>query len=470
LIVDDEKDLCQCLAHLMERGNLSPLVAYEGESALKLIQSERPDVMLLDIKMPGTDGVGVLRKALKIDPALMVVIVTGYADVHRVVQTMRMGAYDYLVKPFSHTEILQVVENALAERIVKQKVESLPSEFTSQDSLPESMGPSNVVARVSEEVGRVARSDFTVLIQGETGVGKELVARAIHNASFRSKSPFVTVDCGAIPETLIESELFGHERGAFTGADTCKPGTFEMACDGTLFLDEISNMPIDSQAKLLRALQEKVIYRVGGSKPIRVNVRIVAASNQDLQSHIAGGGFRQDLFFRLNEFSLRIPPLRERKEDIVYLAKRFLDLTNAELRKNVRGFPESVIDLLLSYEWPGNVRQLRSTIRRAVLLADDQITTAHLDIGRLYDLLQTPAKQAFPWDKRPLKEIVREATALLERNILSQVLGMTAGNKAEAARLLRIDYKTIHTKVKDYGILIKGGNGNDQEAKQGQTF
>jgi two-component system nitrogen regulation response regulator GlnG len=450
----------------MERENFHTLVAYDGESALRVIHSERPDVMLLDIKMPGIDGMDVLKQALKIDPALRVVVVTGHTDIPRVVQTMRMGAYYYVAKPFNHKEILRVVVSALAERALKQTVEHVGDEFKSSCSLPELMGPSDVIARISAEVTRVAQSNFTVLLLGETGTGKELVARSIHSASPRAKGPFVTVDCGAIPETLLESDLFGHEKGAFTGADVRQLGKFEMARDGTLFLDEISNMPIDSQAKLLRALQEKVIYRVGGSKPISIDVRIVAACNQDLESSTAKGDFRQDLFFRLNEFSLRIPPLRERQEDILYLGKRFLNLTNAELHKHAEGFSKAVINLLLSYEWPGNVRQLRSTIRRAVLLADDEITIAHLDIARLSTSLLTPAKQVFDWDKRSLKEIVRETTTLLERNVLSQVLHITDGNKAKAARLLRIDYKTIHSKVKYYGIPTKGGNSHGEEARQ----
>ena len=466
LIVDDEKEICECLAHLMESENFHTLVAYDGESALRVIHSERPDVMLLDIKMPGIDGMDVLKQALKIDAALRVVVVTGYTDIPRVVQAMRMGAYYYVAKPFNHKEILRVVVSALAERALKQTVEHVGDEFKSSRSLPELMGPSDGIARISAEVTRVAQSNFTVLLLGETGTGKELVARSIHSASPRAKGPFVTVDCGAIPETLLESDLFGHEKGAFTGADVRQLGKFEMARDGTLFLDEISNMPIDSQAKLLRALQEKVIYRVGGSKPVSIDVRIVAACNQDLESSTAKGDFRQDLFFRLNEFSLRIPPLRERQEDILYLGKRFLNLTNAELHKHAEGFSKAVINLLLSYEWPGNVRQLRSTIRRAVLLADDEITIAHLDIARLSTSLLTPAKQVFDWDKRSLKEIVRETTTLLERNVLSQVLHITDGNKAKAARLLRIDYKTIHSKVKYYGIPTKGGNSHGEEARQ----
>jgi len=465
LIVDDEVAICECLSRVMAHGNFSPLVACEGETALKLVRMERPNVMLLDVRLPGLDGLKVLTQALAIDPDLIVIMVTGYTDTHCVVQAMRMGAFDYLVKPFSNKEILQVITKALAERAVKPRGKICESKFEGQ-SLPELMGPSDEVARICEDVNRVAQSNFTVMILGETGVGKELVARAIHVASARAKGPFVPVDCGAIPESLFESELWGYDKGAFTGADIRKQGKFEVA-NSTLFLDEISNMAIDAQAKLLRVLQEKVIYHIGGATPINTDVRILTASNQDLSASVVRGAFRQDLFFRLNEFTIGIPPLRLRKKDILHLARRFLDLTNADLHKNIEGFAKRVSDALVEYEWPGNVRQLRSIIRRAVLLADDEITLAHLDLGHRSPMSRSPVEQEVPWDNRPLKEIVQESTTLLERHVLSQVLHLTAGNKAKAARLLCIDYKTIHSKIKDYGIELNGGNGHGREELQG---
>jgi len=301
----------------------------------------------------------------------------------------------------------------------------------------------------------VAKSDFTVLIQGETGSGKELVAQAIHDASPRSGGAFVPVDCGAIPETLLESELFGHEKGAFTDAKFQKSGKIESARGGTLFLDEISNMPLGSQAKLLRVLQEKKVYRVGSSKPIDIDVRLLVASNKDLFALLESGSFRPDLFFRLNEFTITVPPLRERKEDIYYLVKRFLDITNAELNKNVKGFSESAIKDLMAFDWPGNVRQLRSTIRRAVLMADDLITEKHLDImKRLPKIISTFSlkNQGISSKNMSLKKIVRQNTIAVERQVLEQALKTTGGNKARAARMLQIDYKTIHTKIKQLGI------------------
>ena len=325
--------------------------------------------------------------------------------------------------------------------------------------LRELMGPSKGVSKIIRDVNRVAKSDFSVLIQGETGTGKELVARAIHHESDRASGPFVPVDCGAIPETLFESELFGHEKGSFTGADHQKPGKFELAQGSTLFLDEISNMPLGCQAKLLRVLQEKILYRVGGTRPIEVDVRVLASSNDNLEAAVAAGSFRRDLLYRLNEFTIQIPPIRNRKDDIIYLANRFLDITNMDLKKSVRGFSPPAEEALLTFDWPGNVRQLRSVIRRAVLMADDLITEGHLSL----ELAPIPSASSDPLASAiqqicqnglPLKEIVRRATAAVEQEVLLRALMKTGGNKAKAARLLQVDYKTIHTKVKKYGITV----------------
>lgn len=320
------------------------------------------------------------------------------------------------------------------------------------------MGSSEAIEEIVERVGVVARSDFTVIITGETGSGKELVARAIHDASHRAQGPFVAVDCGAIPEALLESELFGYERGAFTGAVGRKPGKFESARNGTLFLDEISNLTLGSQAKLLRALQEKTVWRVGGTEPFEVDVRVLVAANQALGAGNRGESFRRDLYYRLNEFTIRIPPLRDRKSDILYLAHRFLDLTNHELGKNLRGFDQGAIEALLAHDWPGNVRELRSAVRRAVLVGDEIITARQFDFAKTADEQDQPAVEDLgtPWDGRSLKEIVREKTEEIEREVLSTVLRRTGGNKAKAARLLSIDYKTIQTKIKNLGIKVEG--------------
>ena len=454
LIVDDEKPICTALASLVKAEGFKALTAGDGATALEKVRSESPDVMLADIKMPGMDGMELMRRTREVDPDLPVVMITAYAEVHGAVESIKAGAHDYLSKPFDNQEVLRVIHRALSERNLKRRLKDLSNKLHETLSLKEQMGPSESVEKVISEVNRVAESDFTVVIIGETGSGKELIARAIHEASSRSKAPFIPVDCGAIPETLLESELFGHERGAFTGAEVQKPGKFEVAQGGTLFLDEISNMPMGSQAKLLRVLQEKKVYRVGGTKPISVNVRLLVASNQDLHDLTESSSFRRDLFYRLNEFSIVVPALRERKEDIPYLAKRFLDLANIELKKNVRGFSESALNVMFNYPWPGNVRQLRSTIRRAGLLADELITEKHLDLKRVPvpGLAFTPKVEGTPWKGLSLREIVEQSTTAVEREVLTQVLKNTGGNKAKAARLLKIDYKTIHGKIRLYGI------------------
>jgi DNA-binding NtrC family response regulator len=462
LIVDDEPEVAHALAQLMVREGLMPVVAADGPSALQLIQSESPDVLLVDFRLPGMDGMEVLRQSKKLNEDLPVILITAFAEVRGAVEAIRAGAHDYLSKPFRHPEVIRVVLRALNESALKQRLRLLSNQVGHRCNLREILGPSEAAGRLIGNVERVAKSNFTVLITGETGTGKEVIARAIHESSSRSCGPVVPVDCGAIPEPLLESELFGHERGAFTGANQQQQGKFEQAKGGTLFLDEISNMPVGSQAKLLRVLQEKVLYRVGGTKPIQTDVRLLAASNHDLEQLAENGSFRRDLFFRLNEFAIRIPPLRERRDDILYLARRFMDVANLELGKQVRNFTQEAIDVILSHAWPGNVRQLQSVIRRAVLLADETITGHQLELdghspGVTTERLDTPVEvHDRGGEALPLREIVRRHTASLEREVLEQTLRTTGGNKARAARLLQIDYKTIHYKVREYAIRTDG--------------
>lgn len=461
LIVDDDEMICKVLSGLVKKEGFEPLAAQEGEKALKMVRSETPDLLLVDYKMPGMNGMEVLRQTKSIDPDLPVVLITGHANFQGAVEAIKAGAHDYLAKPFDNNEVIRVVHRALGERELKLKVRKLSTQIAHNPPLREKMGPSDAIAKLIFEVNRVAESDFTVIIIGETGSGKEVVARAIHDASPRFKGPFIPVDCGAIPETLLESELFGHEKGSFTGADSQKPGKFEIAQGGTIFLDEISNMPLGSQAKLLRALQEKKVYRVGGTKPLNVDVRLLVASNRDLHELALSGSFRQDLFYRLNEFTIMIPSLRDRKDDIPYLAKRFLDQANIELNKEIKGFSESAINVLFAYNWPGNVRQLRSIIRRAALLAGDMITEKHLELKRadVPGLAFTPKVQGAPWTTLSLKEIVQQSVDAVEREVFNEVLKHTGGNKAKASRLLQIDYKTMHEKVKKLGIQMDKFNG-----------
>jgi DNA-binding NtrC family response regulator len=460
LIVDDDRDISSLLSALMDQEGLTSMMAHDGETALGMVARARPDMMLVDVKMPGIDGMEVLKRVRETNPHLPVILITAYAEVPASVAAMRAGAFDYLAKPFDHSEVVRVVRAALAEG--ERRRRSHTEEIAADNCLRVMMGPSDAITRIIREVNRVAQSDFSVIIQGETGSGKELVARALHQLSRRDGGPFIPLDCGAIPETLIESELFGYQKGAFTGATGPKAGKFEAAQGGTLFLDEIGNLPLASQTRLLRVLHEKAVLRLGATRPIKIEVRLLTASNQELQGLVASGQMREDLFFRLNEFTITIPPLRHRKDDIPYLAKRFMDITNKELKKNVQRFSEYSLEALMSYNWPGNVRQLRSVIRRAVLLADDIITEKHLDIKRapVPGLAFTPKIQGTPWDELSLREIVHRSVVTVEREVLVQVLKYTRGNKAKAARLLHIDYKTMHTKLKQFGINGSGG-GHD---------
>jgi two-component system nitrogen regulation response regulator GlnG len=461
LIVDDEQDICSILAHLMEKEGLYPLVAFNGEEALETVRLREPDVILADIRMPGMNGMEVLERVKKLAPELPVVMITAHAEVSGAVKALKAGAHDYLAKPFDHHEVLRVIRRALAEREINLGLRHLPSQPEERLSLSKLMGPSDVVTRLASEVNTVAKSTFSVVIQGDTGTGKELVARAIHQASPRGASPFVPVDCGAIPENLFENELFGHEKGAFTSAGSMKPGKLDLAQGGTLFLDEISNMPLASQAKLLRVLQEGKFYRVGGASLVNIDVRLVVASNQNLLDAVEAGTFRQDLLYRLNEFTIQLPSLRERKEDIVYLAKRFMDITNVELNKNVTGMSRSAIKALLVYPWPGNVRQLRSVIRRAVLLADQVIREKHFDFGEQGTPFRQPEQASLAEGVLPdcsLKEIVHRKVQAVEREVVLEALQHTGGNKAKAARMLKIDYKTLYNKIKQLDISFEGGS------------
>ena len=461
LIVDDEKGMRSVLSRLMTKINFEVVTAADGETALHSILSESPDVMLLDFRMPGMDGKGVLQAAKYLDPDLPIIMITGYADITNAVEMMKAGVYDYLAKPFDNKDVVRIVQRAVAERNLKEKSRNLSGQFGESFSLRKLMGSSEAIEELVGKVNKVANSNFSTIIIGETGSGKELVSHAIHHASHLSAGPFYAIDCGAIVPTLLESELFGHEKGAFTGAVSQKPGKLEEAKGGTILLDEITNMPLDAQAKLLRVLQEKEMYRVGGTEPIKLDVRILAASNQDLRVAIAAGTFRSDLYYRLNEFAIRIPPLRERKEDIPCLVERFMTTAFVELNKEITGITSSAMDVLLAYDWPGNVRQLRSTIRRAVLLADQEITEKEfpqLEASATKTSLRLTPDEEFIWeDSCSFKKIMRQHTQVIERKLISQVLIMTEGNKAKAARMLKIDYKTILSKLKILGISQNGG-------------
>ncbi|MHB8090222.1 MAG: sigma-54-dependent transcriptional regulator [Syntrophales bacterium] len=464
LVADDEEEIRSILSRILEKEGFEVITASDGEQAMQKICSDIPDAVLLDVRMPGLNGMEVLKKIKAIEENLPVVLVTAYADTHQAVEAMKEGAYDYLAKPFDNNEVVWITSRALAEGKLRRNLKSINNRYKGNFSLIESMGPSDKIGRLAADVHRVAKSDFSVIIMGETGSGKELVAKAIHGNSARAEAPFVAVDCGAIPENLLESELFGHEKGSFTGADRQTAGKFELAHGGALFMDEIGNMPLGSQAKVLRVIQDRKLYRVGGNKPVPVDIRLIVATNQDLLEMASNGAFRKDLYYRLSEFTICVPALRERKEDIPYLAKRFLDLANIELNKIIAGFTDAAVETLMSYDWPGNVRQLRSVIRRATLVARDEVTEKDLSIKRaeVPGLAFSPKVHGTPWKNASLSEIVQQSVLAVEKEVLNEVLRFTGGNKARAARLLQVDYKTVHTKVKKFGIQQNGGNNDDK--------
>jgi DNA-binding NtrC family response regulator len=350
--------------------------------------------------------------------------------------------------------LILTLERAVERHRLHSRIEELKRQGQGS-TLAERMGGSPAIALVIQQVAQVAESNFTVLVQGETGTGKELVARAIHQQSPRRQSPFVAVDCGAIPETLVESELFGHERGAFTGAQARREGHFQLAKGGTLFLDEIGNVPLATQAKLLRALEQREVHPLGGARAVTVDARIIAATNSELEESVKAGRFRADLYYRLSEFTIALPPLRSRREDIMHLSQRFLDEVSMELRRPVRRISDEAMQVLLHHDWPGNVRELRNVVRKAALLATDVVTPEHIPALSASAPAHARAGAEPVGEDLSLREVAELAAVQAEREIIRHALESTKGNKSQAARLLRTDYTTLHAKMKRYGISAR---------------
>lgn len=479
LIVDDMEDARWVLSNLIQRAGFTPVVAASGEEALTCIRQEAPDLVFLDVCLPDMDGFEILTWAQRHDKSVPVIMLTAYGKTDDAVRAMRGGAYDYVAKPFNHEDILLTVRRALKEKASRGQRRQFRIQPGSVVSLLDSMGKSAAVQRIVAEVERVAMTNFSVLVTGETGTGKELVAQALHACSLRAAESFVAVDCGAIPESLMESELFGHEKGAFTGAHHAKKGAFELAGGGVIFLDEIGNMPLAMQGKLLRVIETRRIHRIGSTNELDVDFRVVAATNVDLQAMVGHQAFRRDLYHRLAEFTINLPPLRERTEDLPFLVNQFLAEVNQELSKRVSGLSASAWGIIHGYDWPGNARELRNQLRRAVLLCDDtkgMITPELLgmlgghrslsgglrgpdqpewrllrDGGSGASLSASVALLA-SGSSVSLKELVGRVTVQVERMILLQALELTKGNKAQCARLLQIDYKTLQNKLKAYEI------------------
>jgi two-component system nitrogen regulation response regulator GlnG len=458
LVVDDEAPLREMLVCFFETKGYRARAAGGAEEALDLISQTPPQLVILDIRLPGMNGLDALKRIKKLDERLPVLLMTGYATVDSAVAAMKLGALDYIAKPIRLPELLRAVENAIAIRGAESGAAGALPGPAPPLSIEDLMGRGPEISRVYGLVGQVARTDLTVIVYGETGAGKSLVAGAIHGGSRRAGQRFVRVDCGAIPDTLIESELFGHERGAFTGAFRRNEGYFELANGGTLFLDEIANLSEAMMRKLLCALEDRRIYRVGGKEPIDVDIRVVAASNQNLEQLVEQGRFRRDLFHRLNEFVIEIPPLRKRRDDIPFLVERFVNLANAEFDKNVRGPSQETMRSLIEYGWPGNARELRNVIKRAVLLCDGVIRPEDLRAASVSCVpstsleVQTPdLDRALGNGEWSLKDITRECVRQIEQKVIGTILGQTHGNKSRAARILNVDYKTLYYKAKELG-------------------
>jgi DNA-binding NtrC family response regulator len=443
LIIDDEEAILDSCRQVLEKEGYSTKGAKDGIQGLGLFRQEFFHLVLLDLKLPGKDGLQVLQEIKEENPATPVIIMTGYASVESAVEAIKLGAYDYMSKPFSPKELRINVKKALENRKLLIENLYLRRELEAKTEADMIVGQSSAMAKVLDLVRSVSPSESTVLITGESGTGKEMLAREIHKHSSRCTGPFVVVDCGALVETLFESELFGHVKGSFTGAHETKHGRFEIASGGTIFLDEISNISLNIQAKLLRAIQEREVTRVGSSKPIKVDVRIVAATNRDLSEMVREGNFREDLFYRLSVVPINIPPLRERKEDIPALVDHFLKKYNKIAKKNIAGTSPQVDKALKSYDWPGNIRELENTMERAVVLSKgDRID---LDSLMYFGISVSPSfMRASGGDYKSLEEV--------EKEYIQTVLQSQGGNKSRTAEILGVDRKTLQAKVKKYNL------------------
>ena len=455
LIVEDKDSLRAMLRHALEAHGHAVLEARDEPEALRELRRTRPVVVLTDLKLPVGDGFGVLRAAKELDPDLPVVVMTAYGSIQDAVSAMREGAMDFLAKPIEPDHLLLMVERAIAQRRILTEYVVLKEELAERRGAPRIIGEDGKLRQVSQQLHRAAATDATVLLEGESGTGKELFARALHALSPRNDGPFVAINCAAIPETLLETELFGHEKGAFTGAAQRKPGRFELAHRGTLFLDEIGDLPLALQAKILRALEEKEFERVGGTQSITVDVRVVAATNRNLKQRVGERQFREDLYFRLSVFPIQIPPLRERGGDVLILARHFVEKFCKDLNKRALMLSPGALDEIAAYGWPGNVRELQNSIERAVILTEgDTIQQRHLNLS----FRQTPASQTQvdPWDQIDLSgslgDALRKVTTEVERRKIERALKEAGGSRAEAAHALQIGFKVLMQKIKLYGI------------------
>jgi two-component system response regulator PilR (NtrC family) len=451
LVADDEQSMREFLDIMLKKEGYKVSLASNGEEVAKLVDNDLFDLVLLDIRMPRLDGISALKKIKAIAPETVVIMITAYASADTAIKAMKEGAYDYITKPFKVEEIKLIIKNALEKKNLQKENILLKQVVRDRFHFGNIIGQSPKMVALYNLLEKVSPTKTNILITGESGTGKELVAKAIHYNSPRKEKPFVTLNCGAIPESLIESELFGHMKGAFTDAIATKKGLFEVADEGTIFLDEISELPLLMQVKLLRVLQDKEFKRVGGTEDIRVDVRIIAATNKDLEEGVKEKRFREDLFYRLNVIQIKLPPLRDRKEDIQILANHFLKKYSQELSKNISKIYPEALQILMDYEYPGNVRELQNIIERAVALESGQELTAHHLSSYLSEhpfQKKGPIDIEIPNEGLDLEKMVED----LEKSLLLKALDRTKGIKKKAAELLHINFRSMRYRLEKYGL------------------
>jgi two-component system, NtrC family, response regulator AtoC len=463
LVVDDHEPSRRLMEAVLGPRALEVVSAATGREALARMEERPADAVLLDLGLPDADGMGVLREMRARWPRVPIIMVTAGADAESAVQAIRLGAYDYVTKPVDVERIGVLVPRAIERNSLLEEVEELRRRVGPEGDLETTMGRGDAVVRIVAQVAEVSGSPLTVLLLGETGTGKELVAKAIHRHSGRRDRPFVAVDCGAIPEALVESELFGHEKGAFTGAGEKRRGQFLLAEGGTLYLDEISNLPLPLQSKFLRVLETRRLRPVGGEEASPLDVRFVAATNRDLLSLVGAGKFREDLYFRIAEYTIGLPALRDRTADIEFLVHRFQEEASVDFRRPVREFTPEALGILKAHAWPGNVRELRNVVRRSVLTAGNLVVEAGDVRAQIAGTRDPPVSREAAQDGKEaqapggtLRQIGALAAAAAEETAIREALLRAGGNKALAARNLRTDYKTLHLKIRKYGIGAAG--------------
>jgi DNA-binding NtrC family response regulator len=451
LLVEDKDSLRRVLRLTLENAGYTVTEAADARIALNEIAAGPHKLVLTDLRMPNGSGLDVLRAARAADGSIPVIVMTAFGSIDEAVQAMKDGAHDFLQKPVDSNHLLLLVERALEQERLRTENILLREEWSKRYGFPRILGESEAIKRAVAETQRVAQTETTVLLLGESGTGKELFARAIHHLSDRRDKPFVAFNCAAIPETLIETELFGHERGAFTGANDRRLGKFELAASGTVFLDEVGELPLAVQGKLLRVIEERVVDRIGGRAPVPVDLRVVAATNRDLKAAVDAGNFRSDLFFRLAVFPLEVPPLRERGNDVVMLAKHFAAQLGKELRGREVSLSDAACSALLAHRWPGNVRELENAIERACILSDSLVLEPN-DLG-LGKKTTTDADVAGSFDlSGSLSDASQRALRIVERQKIINELAACSGNKMQAAESLGVSYKTLLTKIRDYNL------------------